>query len=254
MSSTETSQVASLLDALAGGSVEVVDLTQPLSETTPVIKLPPPFANTPGLSREEISRYDDRGPAWAWYTLTIGEHVGTHVDALCHYDPRPDAPCLDKLPLEMFLTEAVCVDVSHVRPAAFITADDLKIGLKKANLSVKKGDTFLYWQDYYARKDEPNWLHEFAGLNWEAAQWLADQGVLNIGCECASIDSSAAMPVDAEPAFPAHRTCRDRGILNTENLANLEKVTGKRFLYIGLPLRLVGGTGCPIRAVAMFDA
>ena len=43
-----------------------------------MIKLPPPFANTPGLTREEISRYDERGPAWAWYTLTIGEHVGTH--------------------------------------------------------------------------------------------------------------------------------------------------------------------------------
>jgi kynurenine formamidase len=176
------------------------------------------------------------------------------VDALCHYDPRPDAPCLDKLPLEMFLTEGVCVDVSHVKPGTFITADDLKKGLAKANLSVKKGDTFLYWQDYYARKDEPNWLHEFAGLNWEAAQWVADQGVVNIGCECASIDSSAAMPIDAEHAFPAHRACRDRGVLNTENLANLEQVTGRRFLYIGLPLRLVGGTGCPIRAVAMFDA
>ena len=50
-----------------------------------MIKLPPPFANTPGLSREEISRYDDRGPAWAWYTLTIGEHVGTHLDAPIHW-------------------------------------------------------------------------------------------------------------------------------------------------------------------------
>ncbi len=49
---------------------EIVDLTQPLSESTPVIKLPPPFANTPGLSREEISHYNDAGPAWAWYTLT----------------------------------------------------------------------------------------------------------------------------------------------------------------------------------------
>ena len=50
-----------------------------------MIKLPPPFANTPGLSREEISHYDDRGPAWAWYTLTIGEHVGTHLDAPIHW-------------------------------------------------------------------------------------------------------------------------------------------------------------------------
>jgi kynurenine formamidase len=62
------------------------------------------------------------------------------------------------------------------------------------------------------------------------------------------------MPVEAEPAFPAHRACRDRGVLNTENLANLDKVVGKRFLYIGLPLKLVGGTGCPIRAVAMLGA
>ena len=70
---------------LADGRVEIVDLTQPLSESTPVIKLPPPFVNTPGLSRSEISHYDERGPAWAWYTLTIGEHVGTHVDAPIHW-------------------------------------------------------------------------------------------------------------------------------------------------------------------------
>ena len=85
MSSTHTTQVGALLEGLADRSVEIVDLTQPLSESTPVIKLPPPFANTPGLSREEISRYDDRGPAWAWYTLTIGEHVGTHLDAPIHW-------------------------------------------------------------------------------------------------------------------------------------------------------------------------
>src|SRR5947209_19019573 len=77
-------QVTDLVSGLADGSVEIVDLTQPLNESTPVIKLPPPFANTPGLTREEISHYDDRGPAWAWYTLTIGEHVGTHLDAPIH--------------------------------------------------------------------------------------------------------------------------------------------------------------------------
>src|SRR5436305_597111 len=85
MSSTQTGQVAALLQGLGDGSLEIVDLTQPLSESTPVIKLPPPFANTPGLTRTEISRYDDRGPAWAWYTLTIGEHTGTHLDAPIHW-------------------------------------------------------------------------------------------------------------------------------------------------------------------------
>src|ERR687889_1505051 len=83
--SVATDTVSALATALADGSVRVIDLTQPLSESTPVLILPPPFANTPGLSREDISRYDDRGPAWAWTTLTLGEHVGTHFDAPIHW-------------------------------------------------------------------------------------------------------------------------------------------------------------------------
>ena len=80
-----TETLTALATGLADGSVRVVDLTQPLSESTPVLILPPPFANTPGLSREDISRYDERGPAWAWATLTVGEHVGTHFDAPIHW-------------------------------------------------------------------------------------------------------------------------------------------------------------------------
>jgi len=75
----------------------------------------------------------------------------------------------------------------------------------------------------------------------------------NIGCETPSIDNPVAMALDADPAFPAHRACRDRGMLNTENLANLEAVVGRRFTYIGLPLKLKGGTGCPIRAIAIVE-
>ena len=106
MSSTQTSQVSALVDALAGGNVEIVDLTQPLSESTPVIKLPPPFANTPGLSREEISRYDDRGPAWAWYTLTIGEHVGTHLDAPIHWVTGKDGDDVASVSPVLSITQA----------------------------------------------------------------------------------------------------------------------------------------------------
>ena len=100
MSSTQASHVSALLDGLASGAVQVVDLTQPLSETTPIIQLPPPFANTPGLSREEISKYDDRGPAWAWYTLTIGEHVGTHIDAPIHWVTGKDGADIGSIPAQ----------------------------------------------------------------------------------------------------------------------------------------------------------
>ena len=234
----------------------LVDLSREISHMMPVAN---PHINQVPAFWDRLTHAGSKG---RWKSdisfhirdFLIGEHIGTHVDALCHYDPRPGAPCLERLPLDMFVTDAVCIDVSHVKPGTFITEHDVRNGLAKSGLAIKKGDTFLYWQDYYARKDEPNWLHEFAGLDWDAVQWLADQGVVNIGCECASIDNSAAMPIEADPAFPAHRACRDRGLLNTENLANLDKVVGRRFLYIGVPLKLVGGTGCPIRAVAMLEA
>ena len=98
--STTAPSLQSLAAALADGSVQVIDLTQPLHEKTPVLKLPEPFANTPGLARHEISAYDDRGPAWAWYWLEIGEHVGTHFDAPIHWITGRDREDLASVPPE----------------------------------------------------------------------------------------------------------------------------------------------------------
>ena len=79
-----------LMEALACGTLTVVDLTQPLGPATPVIDLPPIFAASPGVTIDTLSRYDDRGPAWYWNTLRFGEHTGTHFDAPvrgCCYAP-----------------------------------------------------------------------------------------------------------------------------------------------------------------------
>ena len=107
-----TEPLASLATALADGSVRVVDLTQPLSESTPVLQLPPPFANTPGLSREDISRFDDLGPAWAWSTLTVGEHVGTHFDAPIHWITGRDGEDVASAPPSKLVAPAAVIDKS----------------------------------------------------------------------------------------------------------------------------------------------
>ena len=70
-----------LVSALASGSVRVVDLTQTLRPSTPVIQLPPEFGQTPPFRIEEISHYDERGPGWYWNTFSCGEHTGTHFEA-----------------------------------------------------------------------------------------------------------------------------------------------------------------------------
>jgi len=74
-----------LVEALRDGSIRVVDLTQPLGPDTPVIGLPDIFGQSPGLTMDVISRYDDAGPAWYWNTLNLGEHTGTHFDAPVHW-------------------------------------------------------------------------------------------------------------------------------------------------------------------------
>lgn len=81
----EPSVLASLVSGLRSDSIEVVDLTSPLSSSTPVIQLPPEFGQTAVFALEEISRYDDRGPAWYWNNFRSGEHTGTHFDAPNHW-------------------------------------------------------------------------------------------------------------------------------------------------------------------------
>src|SRR5690348_2921521 len=106
--------LAQLMDALASGRLRVVDLTAPLGPDTPVIDLPPMFAPSPGLSVAEISHYDERGPAWYWNTLTLGEHTGTHFDAPIHWVTGKDFPnnACDTIEPERLLGPACVIDVS----------------------------------------------------------------------------------------------------------------------------------------------
>src|SRR5690606_14818023 len=79
------SVLSELLAALRDRTVEVVDLTAPLHADTPVLQLPPPFANASAFGLSEISRYDERGPAWYWNDIHTSEHTGTHFDAPVHW-------------------------------------------------------------------------------------------------------------------------------------------------------------------------
>ena len=97
-----------LVDELREGSIRVVDLTQPLGPDTPVIGLPDIFGQSPGLTIDVISRYDDAGPAWYWNTLTLGEHTGTHFDAPVHWVTGKDLPnnTTDTIPVHRYVGPA----------------------------------------------------------------------------------------------------------------------------------------------------
>src|ERR1700680_3824613 len=99
--------------AIAAGQIRVIDLSQPLDASTAVIQLPPEFGKSWPFRLEEISRDDDRGPAWYWYTFSSGEHPGTHFDAPIHWVTGKDHKnnATDSVPAERFIAAAFVIDV-----------------------------------------------------------------------------------------------------------------------------------------------
>ncbi|MDQ6819644.1 MAG: cyclase family protein [Actinomycetota bacterium] len=258
MSSIETTEVGALLDGIASGRVEVVELTQPLSESTPVIKLPPPFANTPGLSREEISHYDDRGPAWAWYTLTIGEHVGTHLDAPIHWVTGKDGDDVASIPPTKLVGPACVVDKTaetEQDPGYLLTAADLE-GWEAEHGRMPDGAWVLLRTGWGVRaQDEAAFLNVgdsgpvTPGPDVAASKWLAhERQISGFGVETVGIDAGAAGGMD--PPFPVHNLLLGAGRLGLTQLANLDRLPPTGALIVVAPLRLVGGTGSPSRVLA----
>jgi hypothetical protein len=93
-------------------AVDVVDLTTPLQSSTPILELPPPFANTHRFELSELSRYDEKGPAWYWNDIHTGEHTGTHLDAPVHWVTGRDGLDVSQAPLSTLVAPAVVIDMT----------------------------------------------------------------------------------------------------------------------------------------------
>jgi kynurenine formamidase len=249
-----TQSLAEMLSA-----VDVVDLTQPLSEDTPVLKLPPPFANTPGLVRHEISRYDDRGPAWAWDWLEIGEHVGTHFDAPIHWVSGKDGEDVASVPAQRLIGPAVVVDKSNeaaVDPDFLLTVEHVR-EFEAEHGALPEGGWLLLRTGWDARaQDESAFLNadetgpHTPGFDVECARWLADESPLvGVGVETVGTDAGAAHSFD--PPFPVHSFLLGAGKYGLTQLANLSRLPATGAVIVAAPLKLVGGTGSPARVLAL---
>jgi kynurenine formamidase len=251
--------VTALLDALAGGSVRVVDLTQPLGERTPVLRLPEPFANTPHLSRRFLSRFDEQGPAWAWSVLELGEHTGTHFDAPIHWITGRDGEDVASVPVAKLAGPAVVVDLTtEVRedPGTLLTIAHLE-AFEAEHGRVPEGAWVLLRTGWDARAhDEEAFLNAgpegpvTPGPDVDASKWLAaERGIVGFGVETVGIDAGAAGGFD--PPFPVHHFLLGAGRYGLTQLANLAELPPTGALIVVAPLKLVDGTGSPSRVLAL---
>ncbi|MFT5509473.1 MAG: kynurenine formamidase [Hyphomicrobiaceae bacterium] len=227
----------------------LIDLSRTIAHNMQRLPNHPSIIVTPFATHDEVRVADGYEFTNATMALVIGDHAGTHVDAPVHFDASPDALSVDEMPLETFFTEAVCLDLSHKELKTDISIDDLEAAVEAAGIDIRPHDTVLLHMDFYGRTNgTPAYLTDFPGLTKQSARWLGEKKINMFGLEAVSPGRPG------RNNFEVHHVCRDMGFTHIEGLVNLEKLVGKgRFRFIGFPLKIAGGTGGPIRAVAWLD-
>lgn len=229
--------------------LEIIDLSQEIYPGMPVFPGMPEVSIDVHASHEEWEGITDSDVVTPVVNrLELGEHTGTHVDAISHMARPYRDQSIDRMPLTMFYTEGICLNLSHKGERELIEVSDLEGALSAAGLEIRREDTVLLYTDHYRRAyGTDNW-HDGPGISADAARWLGQQKIAAFGVE------TMAPGVLKVSNREVHQICGELGFTHYENLINLHRLVGRgRFRFIGLPLRIRGGTGSPVRAVAVFE-
>lgn len=255
------STLSALASALTDGSVRVIDLTQPLAPDTPVIGLPDIFAQSPPLTMEVISRYDDKGPAWYWNTLHLGEHTGTHFDAPVHWVTGKDLPnnTCDTIPAGRFVGPACVIDVSAdvAEDHDFLLTPERIEAWEAEHGAIPAGAWVLLRTDWSKRTDPKEFLNidedgpHNPGFRKDASEALVARGILGVGVE--NIGTDAGQAGTFEPPFPNHSTMHGGGCFGLASLCNLDQLPATGAVVLAAPLKIVNGSGSPVRVLALVE-
>ncbi|WP_205831104.1 MULTISPECIES: cyclase family protein [Microbispora] len=250
-----------LVDGIRSGGIEVLDLTAPLSDKTPILLLPEPFGQTVPFSMQEISRYDDRGPAWYWNNFTTGEHTGTHFDAPVHWVTGRDGEDVSQVAPAKLIAPAVVLDFSAqsaADPDFLLEVDHVK-AWEAEHGPLPDGGWLLYRTGWDARAhDQAEFLNadetgpHTPGMSIDCARYLAEETpITGIGVETVGTDAGAAHSFD--PPFPCHSFLLGAGKYGLTQLRNLDRLPPTGAVVVAGPLPIVGGSGSPVRVLALVE-
>jgi hypothetical protein len=229
--------------------MRLIDLSREIHHKMARLPNHPMVSISPFTTHDEKRTVDGYEFSSAVTLLNMGDHSGTHVDAPVHFDARPGAKSIDETPLENYFTEAVCLDLSHKPLCSDISIEDLQAAERAAGIEIRPRDTVLLHMDHYRRTyGTEAFITDFPGLTKDSATWLGNKGITMFGVEAVSPGRPG------RSNFEVHHVCRDMGFTHMEGLVNLDQLVGKgRFRFIGFPLKIKGGSGSPIRAVAWLE-
>ncbi|WP_420399133.1 cyclase family protein [Flagellimonas sp.] len=202
----------------------------------------------------------EKGYYYSAYNFSTAEHGGTHIDAPIHFSENGET--VDQIPLDKLIGEAIKIDVSSNalnNPDYLISVEDLKEWERQQGIAIPDGSIVLLqtgFSQYYPNKVEYLGTNErgeyaikllhFPGLSPEAAEWLVqNRNISSIGIDTPSIDYGQSQ------YFKSHVILLGENIPAFENLTNLDQLPAKGFEIVALPMKIQGGSGAPLRIVAL---
>ncbi|HEY0294709.1 MAG TPA: cyclase family protein [Bordetella sp.] len=252
--------LAQFMGALASGGIRIIDLTETLTPEFPTIVLPPEFGQAWPFRIEEISRYDERGPAWYWNNFSCSEHTGTHFDAPVHWVSGKDQPdnTVDTIPLSAFVASACVIDCSEPsgQDPDFLLGIDYVKQWEEQHGKIPDGAWVLMRTDWSKREKSVDYLNMQAdgqhtpGPDAEVVPWLIkERNVHGFGTESVGTDAGQAAHLD--PPLPCHYFMHGNNRYGLQCLTNLDQLPPTGAVIFSAPLKIRHGSGSPLRVLAL---
>jgi kynurenine formamidase len=235
----------------------LVDLSMPVHRdmlTFP--RVPPPTL----LMYESWSEFAERigaarhGADWltASYLVIQNDHVGSHCDAVKHLR-GPDAPGPEGIPLEYCYSDGVVLDFRHKENGAGITAAEIDGALDEIGYRLKERDIVLIHTGAGAYNTDERYRTDHCGMTAEATRHLITSGVRLMGIDAITFDPPVWAMFERKQFWEAHRVMLDEDYWHLENLMNLEQLPPHGFKLSVFPIKWIGTTAAPVRAVAIVE-
>ena len=218
--------------------LDPIDLTHRMRAGMPVWPTHPHYC-------QEVVESFDRGDVACNHALCMSEHTGTHFDAPLHF--VPGGRSIADVPVDRFFGRMVTIDARDTPPATALGPEAIS-DFEAHHGAIAPGDAVFFhfgWDRFWSDPQQGHRvLEDWPGLSRETSLLLVERGVRIVGTDCLSIDRFGSSD------FPAHNILLGADILVGENFANLGLLPPICTL-VSLPLAIEGGSGSPLRAVAL---
>jgi len=214
----------------------------------------------PGLRKEDLPG----GKGWAVEFVELSTHSGTHLDAPYHYHPEMDrgkrAWTIDEVPLDWCMGDGVVVDFRHFPDGYKVSAKDMERAFADLGYTLKAGDIVLVMTGADRYWGTAEYMVRGCGQGREATMWLLDRGVRVVGTDAWSWDPP--LPIVAEEylrtgnaaiVWEGHFAGIEKAYCHVEKLTGLHRLPPFGFTFFCFPVKVRGGSGGWIRAVALVE-